>query len=121
MTRTCSKAPARSTALTFMFQFSAASGKAVFIGAPVPSPVGDPGTPVCGPGHLVPVAVVVFSQAIAGRLALLGWEIERGRPLAERADASTVGGRAQRGAAREREGAFEHVLVTARNTLNHLK
>ena len=31
----------------------------------------------------------------------------------QRADASTAGGRAQRGAAREREGAFEHVLVTA--------
>ena len=38
---------------------------------------------------------------------------ESPRPLAERADASTAAGRAQRGAAREREGAFEHVLVTA--------
>ena len=50
---------------------------------------------------------------MAGRPAHLGWEIERGRPLAERADASTAAGRAQRGAAREREGAFGNAVITA--------
>ena len=34
-------------------------------------------------------------------------------PLAARADASTAGGRAQRGAAREREGAFGSAVITA--------
>ena len=56
---------------------------------------------------------VVFSQMIVSRPVLLGWEIERGRPLAARADASTAAGRAQRGAAREREGAFGNAAITA--------
>ena len=83
----------------------------------------------------------VFSYAIAGRSAGVGWELERGRPLAARADASTAAGRAQRGrasrareasrrsereerrrsddtraqrgAAREREGAFGNLVITA--------
>ena len=55
----------------------------------------------------------MFSYARAGRSAGVGWDLERGRPLAERADASTALGRAQRGAAREREGAFGNAIVTA--------
>ena len=47
----------------------------------------------------------------AGRSADVGRELERGRPLAERADASTAIGRAQRGAAREREGAFGNPII----------
>ena len=42
-----------------------------------------------------------------------GGNLERGRPLAERADASTAVGRAQRGTAREREGAFGNAAITA--------
>ena len=38
---------------------------------------------------------------------------ESPRPLAERADASTAIGRAQRGTAREREGAFGNAAITA--------
>ena len=55
----------------------------------------------------------MFSYARAGRSAGVGWELERGRPLAERADASTAAGRAQRGTIREREGAFGNVIITA--------
>jgi len=55
----------------------------------------------------------VFSYARAGRSASVGRDLERGRPLAERADASTAIGRAQRGAAREREGAFGNAAITA--------
>ena len=54
----------------------------------------------------------MFSYARAGQSADIGRDLERGRPLAERADARTAGGRAQRGAAREREGAFGHALIT---------
>ena len=49
----------------------------------------------------------------ADRSADIGRDLERGRPLAERADASTAEGRAQRGAAREREGAFGNPVITA--------
>ena len=56
----------------------------------------------------------MFSYARAGRSADIGRELERGRPLAERADASTAAGRAQRGTAREREGAFGNAVVTAK-------
>ena len=55
----------------------------------------------------------MFSYARAGRSASIGRDLERGRPLAERADASTVAGRAQRGAAREREGTFGNAVITA--------
>ena len=53
----------------------------------------------------------MFNYERTGQSADIRWELERGRPLAERADASTAAGRAQRGAAREREGAFEHVVI----------
>ena len=46
-------------------------------------------------------------------MAGVGRDLERGRPLAERADASTAIGRAQRGTAREREGAFGNAVITA--------
>ena len=66
-----------------------------------------------GGGLALPPAGAVFSHARAGQAADIGWELERGRPLAERADASTAAKRgAQRGAAREREGAFEYAVVT---------
>ena len=55
----------------------------------------------------------VFRYARAGRSADVGRELERGRPFAERADASTAVGRAQRGTAREREGAFGNAAITA--------
>ena len=55
----------------------------------------------------------MFSYARAGRSPGIGWDLERGRPLAERADASTAAGRAQRGTAREREGAFGNAVITA--------
>ena len=55
----------------------------------------------------------MFSYARAGRSASVGRDLERGRPLAERADASTAAGRAQRGTAREREGAFGNAAITA--------
>jgi len=55
----------------------------------------------------------MFSYARAGRSASVGRDLERGRPLAERADASTAAGRAQRGTAREREGAFGIAVITA--------
>ena len=42
----------------------------------------------------------------------VGRELERGRPLAERADASMATGRAQRGTVREREGAFGNAAIT---------
>ena len=53
----------------------------------------------------------MFSYARAGRSPGVGWELEQGRPLADRADASTAIGRAQRGAAREREGAFGNPII----------
>ena len=40
-------------------------------------------------------------------------ELERGQPLAERADAPTAASRAQRGAAREWKGRFGHAMITA--------
>ena len=55
----------------------------------------------------------MFSYERAARSAGVGWELERGRPFAERADASTALGRAQRGAAREREGAFGNAVIIA--------
>ena len=55
----------------------------------------------------------MFSYARAGRSTSVGRDLERGRPLAERADASTAAGRAQRGTAREREGAFGNAAITA--------
>ena len=55
----------------------------------------------------------MFSYARAGRSADVGRDLERGRPLAERADVSTALGRAQRGAAREREGAFGNAVIIA--------
>ena len=55
----------------------------------------------------------MFSYARADRSVNVGRDLERGRPLAARADASTALGRAQRGAAREREGAFGNTVITA--------
>ena len=55
----------------------------------------------------------MFSYERAGRSADVGRDLERGRSLAERADASTAAGRAQRGAAREREGAFGNAVISA--------
>ena len=55
----------------------------------------------------------MFSYERAGRSAGVGRDLERGRPLAAGADASTAAGRAQRGAAREREGAFGNAVITA--------
>ena len=55
----------------------------------------------------------MFSYARAGRSPGVGRELKRGRPLAARADASTAAGRAQRGTAREREGAFGNAAITA--------
>ena len=55
----------------------------------------------------------MFSYARAGRSAGVGWDLERGRPLAGLGDASTAAGRTQRGAAHEREGAFEDTAATA--------
>ena len=55
----------------------------------------------------------MFSYASAGRSPGVGRDLKRGRPLAERADVSTAIGRAQRGAAREREGAFGNAVITA--------
>ena len=55
----------------------------------------------------------MFSYARASRSADIGRELKRGRPLAQRADASTAAGRAQRGTAREREGAFGNAVITA--------
>ena len=55
----------------------------------------------------------MFSYARAGRSASAGRELERARPLAQRADASTAVGRARRGTAREREGAFGNAVITA--------
>ena len=51
-------------------------------------------------------AMVACSYAKTDWLATVGWEIERGRVLVSRTDASTVAGRAQRGAGHKREGAF---------------
>ena len=50
---------------------------------------------------------------MAGRSPGVGRDLERGRPLAARADASTAVGRAQRGTAREREGAFGNAVIIA--------
>ena len=67
--------------------------KAAAVGAP---------TPCDGPRTK---ATATFSYARADRSADVRWDLERGRPLAERADISTVSGRAQRGVGRDRAGA----------------
>jgi hypothetical protein len=49
----------------------------------------------------------------ADRPAGVGRKRQRGRPLAERADARTAIGRAQRGTAYEREAAYGNADITA--------